>query len=139
MDTGKRRSDLYSTPRLKVLEVKILKESHSHLKIESPRKGFFGGKDSALMEIDRSRINQIHSARTSIFQKWKENTLLLPDPGRGEKPDRRGDCVTAAASKNRRHRVPTAYLATDSGGPGTSLLPESSRNFRFLPGPSRVP
>ena len=41
------------------------------------------------MEIDRSVINQIHSARTSIFQKWKKNTLLgLPDPGRGEKPDR---------------------------------------------------
>jgi hypothetical protein len=42
MDTGKTKSGLYFTSHPKILEVKILKKSHSHLKIESE-----AGKDSA--------------------------------------------------------------------------------------------
>ena len=44
MDTGKRKGGLYFTSHPKILEVKILKKSHSHLKIESGGKDSFAGR-----------------------------------------------------------------------------------------------
>jgi hypothetical protein len=44
MDTGNRKSGLYFTSHPKLLEVKILKKSHSHLKIESDGKDSFAGR-----------------------------------------------------------------------------------------------
>jgi len=69
---------LHFTPRLNFLEVRISKESDSHLKIESGRKRFFCGKDSACFYGEvmiRELIKQV-LREGPYFQGWNKNIML---------------------------------------------------------------